>query len=591
MLGGLVGDALARVPLTSAMEDLAEICRHDRYQASHGINAAARFVAERAREAGLADVWIHQFPADGARHWWTFRAPVSWTPTQAILRIVRQNEPRLIVDHEREPFALATYSAPSLSAGTACPLVNIVDAERRGLSGAIVLIGRDCAQPLDRLVSFITERGACGFATDGPARRVDDREFRGRVELRPDCRVFGFSLTSDEMRRARAAAEEGAHGEALVQIDRAALMPVVTGVVPGAPGQREVWLTSHLCHPRPGANDNASGSAALLALARMMRAPHAPSATVRFVWGPEYLGVAALLHERECRSATLPQAVVNLDMVAEDQARCGSPFVIERAPDTVLSLINPLAERIVQEVFEATSAQAGRWEASAFMGFSDHALFADPRLGVPAVQLCHVPDRFNHSAADTFDKVCAEELRRSVAAAFTLVSVLADERLQATLPLQDVVRAWCAREIQRARECDAGDRVAARGLLEYTVARNERLLALVEPGHRPGPWPPECLRAVASDEQRIASRWSGPLNLRELLDHSSAEARARAYALVRRNKDNLALLFSFAILADGRRTRSQILQETAYARRWQLEPDVAATLMNALEDSTWVHAL
>jgi Zn-dependent M28 family amino/carboxypeptidase len=48
-------------------------------------------------------------------------------------------------------------------------------------------------------------------------------------------------------------------------------IPLVTARLAGE-SEREILVVSHLCHPRPGANDNASGAAAALEAARTLAA-------------------------------------------------------------------------------------------------------------------------------------------------------------------------------------------------------------------------------------------------------------------------------------------------------------------------------
>ena len=46
-------------------------------------------------------------------------------------------------------------------------------------------------------------------------------------------------------------------------------LPVLNGVIEGASKpNEEVLFIAHICHPSPGANDNASGSALILEVAR-----------------------------------------------------------------------------------------------------------------------------------------------------------------------------------------------------------------------------------------------------------------------------------------------------------------------------------
>jgi hypothetical protein len=118
-----------------AMADVHAICEYDRYQASAGIMAAAAYVADRARAAGLSDVAVLAFPADGAERWWTYRAPQSWTPVKATLSV----DGKLLVSYPDQPYSLAAYSASTPAGGRSLPLVRYsavrTGADPRGAPG------------------------------------------------------------------------------------------------------------------------------------------------------------------------------------------------------------------------------------------------------------------------------------------------------------------------------------------------------------------------------------------------------------------------------------------------------------------------
>jgi len=107
MPSDLVSRLLRAVPIDDVMRSLARIAEHDRYQASHGIDDAASVVAQSARDLGLADVTVSRFPADGAARWWSFRAPVSWTPVVARLEVWAGGDRALQLDHALQPFSVA----------------------------------------------------------------------------------------------------------------------------------------------------------------------------------------------------------------------------------------------------------------------------------------------------------------------------------------------------------------------------------------------------------------------------------------------------------------------------------------------------
>jgi hypothetical protein len=529
----LVAQLLPEVPLDDVLTALEGVAAYDRYQASRGIELAAQLVAERAEAGGLADVSVTSFPADGAARWWTFRAPVAWTPTAARLELRAADGRAVAVDHAEQPFAVATYSAPTPPGGVTAPIAE----------GAIE-IGPEPSP------------GALGFLSG-------EGEHRRRIELDPETPQFAFSLTAAELEVAKTARE--AH--AVVEVDRSARMPSVTGVLPGERDDGEIWLTGHLCHPRPGANDNASGVAALLGVASVLARTRGER-TIRFVWAPEFAGTAAVLHgalEAGCR----PVAVLNLDMVGEDQTLCGGPFVVERAPESRPTLLTPLVEDVVASVFEETAGEPGTWRPAPFLGSSDHAVFADPRFGCAAVQLCHATDVFNHSAADSVDKVSEVELLRAVAAAAAGAAILSG---RAHVPLGPLVDGWCANEEAAA----GGDGEWGRRLGDYLGRLNDAMRSLAADGRlaRPG--------------NGVLPRWPGPINVRALLADLSPATRAEVTALIAADKRDYGVLLDLAIRADGARPRHEIVEETSFALRRPLDPRVATTLFDALLESGWV---
>ena len=88
----------------------------------------------------------------------------------------------------------------------------------------------------------------------------------------------------------------------------------------------------------------------------------------------------------------------------------------------------------------------------------------------------------------------------------------------------------------------------------------------------------------------LRGRWAGPINLRALIGDLGPAARAEVAALVAADPDNRSMLTNFAIRADGRRDREDIVAETSYTLRRPIDPRVAAVLFDALLESGWVTA-
>ena len=471
-LAELVAGVHGAFDAAAAMADVAKLCEFDRYQASAGIHAAASYVAQRAVEAGLHDVRVLRFPADGNARWWTFAAPAAWTPKLASLHV----DGAQVVSYPDQPYALAANSA---GACARLPLVHWSARGRPDVTGAVVVL--DDA-PLPVVLEALTEGGAAGVVTDPlagrPGRWTDQV---GRIELPSGCPLFAFSVTEAQAAELRRAAQRGASVDVLVEVDSAAsggTLPVVTGRLPGGPG--ELLLSAHLCHPRPSANDNASGVAALLELARAHRALGDGGHAVRFVWAPEFVGMAAYLHDVVRNGAApVPVAAVNVDMAGEDQRRCGGPLVIERAPDELPSAVSAVAERCAALIPPAARSYSGAvgcdtwaWRATPFVGASDHGMLAGPPTRCPAVSIGHWPDHANHTGADGLELVDPDELRRSATIAGATIAALRD----------------------------AGDPELAADVTDATVSWAAGLLLSAMPGAAPvpPPLPPPVLPPASS---------------------------------------------------------------------------------------------
>jgi hypothetical protein len=591
----IVSRILRSLAIPDVMSDLAEIARYDRYQASAGIENAASYLFSRAQSVGLQDVVLKRFEATGDAKWWSWRAPTAWTPIVARLECLIGSRSILSIDHQDQPFLIATHSMPT--EGCVAPLINLRTAEPHRLKGAVVVVD---SEQLSRsgFQDSLEASGCLGFITDAPSRTDCNGDFSGRVELRQKSSIFGFSVTPQQLSLVTLCAEAGGNARATIQIDRSACMPLVSGLLPGDATKKEIWLIAHLCHPRPGANDNASGVAALLGTAKAIaefRQYHPPlcGRPIRFLWGPEFLGSVAAIHERvnQSGSQALPFAVLNLDMVGEDQNVCGSPFVVERSPDHCSSLITPIAECLVGEVFAATAKDGGTWNPKPFAGFSDHAVFADPNVACPAIQFCHTDDPFNHSGADALDKVSSIEMARSITAAAASACILSDDSILSRLSVNQIVESWCEAEALESlkvadlyRSFDEGR--WADGLIRYVKRRNLKMLGST--GEKPSP----CGQNQEPDgEPRIKGCWAGPFNMREMIADISEPGRAQIETVLRRDKFNAAVLFQLAMHADGSRSWRQMADVASFCLRRPIPSQLVSQLADALLKSGWVREL
>ncbi len=434
----------------------------------------AEYVKAELLKLGLGDAVIEQFPADGTSKYWTYVSPVGWTVRSAELRLVEPRE-ELICSYEDLPQCLHTFSNATPAEGVAAELVDVgtgtrpSDYEGKGVKGKFVLAtGR--AKPVHELAVY--KHGALGVLTDtityempGVRESLDIPDAHAYQAIWPTAEeltkvTFGFSLSKRQGNTLRALLANGKTVRLKANVD-AELFPfyedVVTATIRGkTKPNEEVFLVAHLCHPKPSANDNASGAGLLLEVARTIKALIAkgriepPARTIRFLWVPETLGTVAYLqkHEDEARSRMV--AGVNLDMVGQNQELCKSTLNMDRTPDSLPSYLNDLVyqliEQMVREFGKETvfgPSSTFRYATTAFSGGSDHAEFTEATIGVPCVMLLQWPDLFYHTSGDTIDKVSEDSLKRvgyvTTTAALTLAN--ADAETAYKLALETATRA------------------------------------------------------------------------------------------------------------------------------------------------------
>ena len=438
MIRTLVKTIQAELSGMRARENVAGIIQFHRIQASPGYRQAAEYVARQLTLAGVQHR-IRQFPADGKTSYWTYRSFPAWEVSGATLDLI-EPEQRRLADFAETKTSLIQRSAPTRPVNAELVVLEdgLEPAEYKGLNlkGKIVLTKGD-PKRVFRLA--VGEHGALGLVTD---IIWDAKPIRGRYDLPNACqylgvfgdtddlKTFGFVIPVKEGERLRQLVKEQARKRKKVRVRAevksrlyAGAFDVVDAFIPGR-SRDEVLLVAHLCHAQPCANDNASGSACLLEVARVLQTlirrkqlPR-PVRGIRFLWVPEFSGTFAYL-------ATYPQTIrraiagLNLDMVGQNQELCGSSLLIESPPLATPSYTAELLHRIRDEIIPEAPSHSGqggfalfRYADTQYSGGSDHAVLSDPSVGIPSPMIIQWPDRYYHTSEDTLDKVDPKSLHR-----------------------------------------------------------------------------------------------------------------------------------------------------------------------------------
>jgi aminopeptidase YwaD len=494
----------AEVSGTEARRTAQDLTLFHRMRGSRGFRAAAERVRDRLRQYGLADVQILELPADGRIFYGTQRSRPAWDADFAELWEQERAgdgwvDARRIASYDTRPVTLAQDSA---GGAVTAELVDVGagtserDYAGKDVRGKLVLVS---AQPGPVAPLAVDRFGAAGIVSSAQNQvsawwKEDETLVRwGHLATFPAPQTFAFMVS---LRQARDWQERLARGEAvrLRAEVRAGQHPgsydIVTAVIPGAdPALRneEIVLSCHLDHLRPGANDNASGCAAILEVARTLsklireKEIPAPRRTIRFVWPPEIEGTIALLNARP-EIPRQARAVIHMDMVGGDPEKTKAVFHVTRSPKSLPTFVNDVSEALGRFINEQTARFAGTGSApyplvdpegskqglqAAVVDFtegSDHEVWTEGSWRVPAIYLNDWPDRYIHTDADGIGNLDATKLLRAAFLGAASTWYLAD------LDTADVPALW-----QVMRE-HALERTA------QALARRERLRAAGQAG-------------------------------------------------------------------------------------------------------------
>ncbi len=534
-------------------QNLEGIARFHRQRGSQGFHEAAELVAERLRAYGLSDVAILQFPADGKFSYGTQRSRPAWDAEKGELTEVAISCPadcqegwREIVDgahkegkvgvliscfklnvfssYESEPVVLAEDSE---SADLMGGLVDVGEGTKesdyagKDVKGKIVLVSAQPGAVQDLAVGKFGAVGIVSYAqnqnTAWSGENLDAIRW-GHLETFSVNKTFGFMVSLRAARALQARLEKGEkiRLHAVVKAGQhAGNYEVVTATIPGADAKlkgEEIVFSCHLDHQKPGANDNASGCAAILEVARTLQKLigeknlERPARTIRFVFPPEIEGTMALLnsdydsvHPLVLSKNSVPEgkngeisiehydskngtafpplykrikAVVHMDMVG------GGPetkavFHLTRGPMSLPSFVHDVAwafaEWVNEESYEfaATGSAAYplvapgggreplRAEYSAYSMGSDHDVYQDSSFGIPAIYMNDWPDRFIHTNFDTAANIDPTKLKRAAFIGAASGYFLAKD--PAAFPLEQVNNGQMLRAIEVQRRAGQVD--------------------------------------------------------------------------------------------------------------------------------------
>jgi len=229
------------------------------------------------------------------------------------------------------------------------------------------------------------------------------------------------------------------HAQVEASMEAYELQDVICHIPGTDPKAGEIIFSAHLFegYTKQGANDNKSGSAGILEIARVLhtlieegRLPR-PKRTIRFIWAPEFSGTRPWVNaNKEIMDRMLCN--INLDMVGEWLSKNQAFMCLMRTTYGNAHYINDVMENYYRFVGEGNRSRIHTrgnlrrivaptgaeepfyYSIETHYGASDHEVFNDWGVQVPGVMMIAWPDQWYHTSGDRVDKSDPTQMKRAV---------------------------------------------------------------------------------------------------------------------------------------------------------------------------------
>jgi hypothetical protein len=392
------------------------------------------FLLDKLHEFGIMDARVIDLPTT---------RPKMWDAIEAELWLTKPSK-RKIADLKEVPASLCSNSR---DADVTAELVYVGPGNRDGfyegkdVKGKIVLVN---GYPGSAQALAVEKLGAAGIIAYGSSHPEFDPDQVGwggisaGEKMKP---TFGFMVSTRQGNELRDQVERGAKIEVRA-IVKTQMVPykeqMVEALIKGTDlADEELVFTAHLYEglAKQGANDDISGCVSILETARVLKKLIADGKipplrrSVRFLFVPEIEGTIAYLKK-------FPEigrkffANINEDMVGESLAKNRSTFSCVQTPWSLPTYLNDVMRSFVEwtgetQRYDGPSTLLPIWSPTGtrdpfpavmdkHSGGSDHIVFVDGGVRVPAVMFICWPDMWYHSSGDTPDKSDSTQLKRVV---------------------------------------------------------------------------------------------------------------------------------------------------------------------------------
>ncbi|MFX1573361.1 MAG: DUF4910 domain-containing protein [Promethearchaeota archaeon] len=466
----LIDDVLNEVSGKYALDWVAKISQYNRVVGSSDYHEIIERVVNELETFGLDEIKVYKYPADGKTKTWDWIVTQSWEIKSGELSLIEPKK-EILCRFQDIPMCIVGRSK---SCDVTAELIDVGKGVKEEDFNGLDIEGKIVLMEAPRIIipPLYAEKGALGVIVyPGPERAAG---YKGMIiynrfpAIAEDLEKtsFGFSIPFEQGLYLKDLLKKGPV-KLYAKIDAEIYdgeLEVISATIRGIEKpHEEIILTAHICHPAAGVNDNASGSAGLLELARSLTAlikqnilQH-PLRTIRFLWVPEFHGTFPWVKEHEyiVKNALFN---INLDMIGEHPKNVGTPCNICLGPYSRPSILNDIIQyftRIIADhpqgvAINGTQMQM-RYRIVPYSGGSDHVVFVTQPLCIPGIMIGH-EDPFWHSSLDTIEKCDSTELKRIIAIALCTSYLFSIQNKDTLISIWPIIEANFYQRIGKLKE-------------------------------------------------------------------------------------------------------------------------------------------
>jgi aminopeptidase-like protein len=388
---------------------------------------SAKYCREKLKSAGLSDVKIIEYPADGKTIYGDSRHPPFWEVYDAELKIIEPKcEKKTLARYLDEPLSLVMFSGPTPKKGIKAELI-LFDKNKdfSKMKGKIVFFSQTYTNYLHRFIYDILKAGALGFISDS-GKLADEPDaiiwHIGEGLFPPERNHFGFALSPREgwklAKLLKRMKKKGKKVKVFAKVDTKlydGTYATVTGIIPGEKEpEKEFLVASHLYEP--GAIDNAGGCGLMLEVARTLnilidqeKLPK-PLRTIRFLFTYEHHSmISYVLENREKLSNYIGSIYVD-GLGGDPKASRGYQVLrISKNPESQSSYTDILLEKIAKSYMSKKKPEY-KIRVEPYVG-NDVGYMADPMINVAMTSLLSGSFSAYHNSMDTPELLSTEYMK------------------------------------------------------------------------------------------------------------------------------------------------------------------------------------